>query len=1366
MAGRVLTVAGRPLLGVSLSIGKHVTRTDRDGRFVLRRVPSGHQVLLIDGSTATNTSESFGVFEDGVDLVNGKTNRLPYTTWMTALDVKHEVHFTYPITHTLTITNPQIPGLEVKIPAGSVLTNDAGKRVTELGITPISVNRPPFPLPVGVDVPIYFTVQPGSTYISKGARIIYPNYTHVPPGTRGVFWNYDPDHRGWYVYGHGTVTPNGKQVIPDPGVRVWEFTGAMWNPLDHLGPIWDAFQDLWNTATGDPVDPTTGLLNLSKTDMTEPGRLPLDVTRTYRQGDTQVRDFGVGQTFAYDMFLQSRDNAGVSHQYDWVDLILPSGNRIHFDRINGCPTHDSPCSDFQNGIFEADSTPTRYFHAQIQWRTATADGWNLTLQDGTVMHFGENAPLQDVTDRFGNKITISRTAGQDGAITQVTSSSGRWIHFNYNDPNCSSCVSQAVDQSGRTVNYTYSAAKQLTDVQDVDGNHTVYTWNPSAVDQITAIKDPRQNTYLQNTYDANDRVHVQTTPSGTFQFDYTVDGNNNVTQTDVTNPDGNVTRYVMNGTGVITSATSAYGTPIAETTTIERDPTTQRVTSTTDALSRKTTFSYFPDGNIQTATYLATSAHPLAWNYTWDPQFHQLASVTDPLNHSVNVTWTNGEATAVADGRGKQTAFAYNAYGERKSATDPLGHKWTFGYLNSDETSVTDPLGDVTTRQIDSAGRTTSLTDPAGQVSKYTYDAADNLVSATVPTEGQTQFHYDTNGNLDWMKDPLLNQTSFQYDPMNQLAGITDSAPTPKTASYTYYPSGLLQTYTDRRGIVTEYHYDALGRPSTIYLNKVGSNFDRRLDYTFDLGNRLTGVTDSQGGSPSATISRSYDGLDYPTNETVKAAGASSARSVVDYTYDDAGRPATMHVAGQTIVNYTFDAANRLTDIVQGSIAVHQDYDDANQLTDVQLPGSVSENFTEDTAGQVTGVTYKQGATTLGDLQYAYDTSGRRVGIGGTWSRVSLPAAVSGLTYDSANRLNSWGGHSLSYDANGNLTNDGTRSYNWDAANQLASVSQGGSTIASFIYDALGRRVSSALGGSTREYAYANGAIAQEEDGTGASIANSITSPVSGQMYLRTDSTGQRSVLADVEGSTLALTDASGVVQTSYTYSPFGDTTASGQTNANPFQYAGSPNDGTTTGLYLMGSRYYNPTMARFVSQDPTWFGAGQPNLYEYANDQPTGFTDPNGLGWTVEGCLGVEADGIEAGGVASICVSPGALFPGGQQSGASFTYGTTQTACCSSVNPFAAVNVSDACSIQQTGGPFSNYGASGGDESPTVGGHYFHGSSSGGPVHGVEVTVGGKVNNPFEPISVWDGTTHTYTWGGNPCPPAKNNPKAWKSLM
>ena len=26
------------------------------------------------------------------------------------------------------------------------------------------------------------------------------------------FWNYDAEGRGWYIYGQGTVTPDGKQI--------------------------------------------------------------------------------------------------------------------------------------------------------------------------------------------------------------------------------------------------------------------------------------------------------------------------------------------------------------------------------------------------------------------------------------------------------------------------------------------------------------------------------------------------------------------------------------------------------------------------------------------------------------------------------------------------------------------------------------------------------------------------------------------------------------------------------------------------------------------------------------------------------------------------------------------------------------------------------------------------------------------------------------------------------------------------------------------------------------------------------------------------------------------------------------------------
>lgn len=101
------------------------------------------------------------------------------------------------------------------------------------------VDRTPFPLPEGVRVPIYFTVQPGGAYVEpQGARVIYPNYMDLAPGTRVDFWNYDPARKGWHVYGQGTVTADGKQVVPDPGVRVYELSGAMISlPVNVLGMI-------------------------------------------------------------------------------------------------------------------------------------------------------------------------------------------------------------------------------------------------------------------------------------------------------------------------------------------------------------------------------------------------------------------------------------------------------------------------------------------------------------------------------------------------------------------------------------------------------------------------------------------------------------------------------------------------------------------------------------------------------------------------------------------------------------------------------------------------------------------------------------------------------------------------------------------------------------------------------------------------------------------------------------------------------------------------------------------------------------------------------------------------------------------------
>ena len=112
------------------------------------------------------------------------------------------------------------PGLELRLPAQTSSAISPVEPVTQLSITPIPTDRPPFPLPAGIYVPVFFTIQPGGSRIyPPHAQLIYPNFTNSVPGTRIDFWNYDPEGKGWYVYGQGTVNQDGSQIIPDPGRR-------------------------------------------------------------------------------------------------------------------------------------------------------------------------------------------------------------------------------------------------------------------------------------------------------------------------------------------------------------------------------------------------------------------------------------------------------------------------------------------------------------------------------------------------------------------------------------------------------------------------------------------------------------------------------------------------------------------------------------------------------------------------------------------------------------------------------------------------------------------------------------------------------------------------------------------------------------------------------------------------------------------------------------------------------------------------------------------------------------------------------------------------------------------------------------------
>jgi len=1187
LSGSVLTLTGQPLSDVTISVNGASTRTDASGRFLLN-AQAGHYVMLIDGRTANRPGRTYGIFRARVNIAEGITNVLNYTIWMPKLDMAHAVTIPSPNSRDIVITNPSIPGLELHLPAGTVIRDIDGKPVTQISITPIPTDRPPFPLPSNLKVPVFASIQPGGAQIiPPRARLIYPNYNNEAPGTRINFWNYEPQGKGWYIYGQGTVTPNGRQIVPDPGVVLYEFSGIMIS--DGLFPPW-----LWpfpgdDDEDGDPVDLSTGLFVLEKTDLVLPDTIPISLTRSYRPLDTTSRPFGVGSSHPYEMFLWSNNN------YQEADLILPDGGRIHYVRI-------SPGTLWYDAVYEHTSTPSAFYKSQI-YHNGT--GWDLRLLDGTVFVFPEYEPLSSIRDRYGNQLTITRAFGTSGNITQLTSPNGRWIQFTYGSGNR---ISQAKDNSGRTVNYTYDSSGRLWKVTDPNGGVTEYIYD--STHRMLTIKDARGITYLTNEYDSTGKVIRQTqADSSEYEFAYTLDGSGKVTQTDVTDPRGNVRRVTFNSSGYTLTDTSAFGTPKAQTITYQRQSGTNRITSITDPLSRVTAYTYDSYGNVLTNTRLSGTQNSVTTTFTYEPNFHKIATITDALNHVTSYSYDNqGNLTSVTDPLNHQTTFTYNSAGQVTSMTDALNNTTQWTYDGGDLASLTDPLGNSLSRMVDSLGRPILTIDALGRMTTYEYDALNLPTLVTNARGGITSFSYDPNGNLLTVTDAGNHTTSYSYDDMDRLETRTD--PLSRSESYEYDANGNITKFTDRRGKVTTFTYDALDQMTfagyDTVVNGGSTTYESTVAYTYDAVGRLEEVEDSQSGS----IAFAYDNLGRVTTET-------SPQGSISYAYDAVDRLTSMTVAGRSAVTYTYDNADRLTGITQGSTSVGYVYDAANRRTSVTLPNGLVTEYGYDVGSNLTGITYKQGTTVLGDLSYEYDASRRRTKVGGSYARTALPATLNSATFDAANQMTQRASTTFSYDFNGNLTSDGVNTYTWNARNQLASISGGVS--ASFTYDTFGRRISKTVSSQTTEYLYAGSDVVQELS-SGTPTSDMLNGLGVDERHSCSCNGAPRTLLTDVLGSAVALTDSSGSVQTEYTYDPFGSVSVSGTSSSNSAQFTGREND--STGLHYYRARYYSPTLQRFISEDPVGLASGDTNFYSYVWNSPANFTDPSGNNPIVAECV------------------------------------------------------------------------------------------------------------------------------------------------
>ena len=287
-------------------------------------------------------------------------------------------------------------------------------------------------------------------------------------------------------------------------------------------------------------------------------------------------------------------------------------------------------------------------------------------------------------------------------------------------------------------------------------------------------------------------------------------------------------------------------------------------------------------------------------------------------------------------------------------------------------------------------------------------------------TRGKAMTHGpDTSGNLTSVTDELGHVTRMTYDNVGRMLTVADPIQyaASKATTSVYDPAGNLTSVTDALGHATTATFDARNRVLTQTRPSGGGT----TTFGYDQHNRLVSLTDPV----SNVTSWAYDDADRMTVETDPRGKLTT--SVYDLVANLTGRTDR----DGRLRTFGYDADDRPT-------------------TENWIPsggGTPLRTFTTtyDAAGRVTGVTDPSST-----YAFTYDNADRLKTVNNAGTP-GMPNVLLTLNYDNADRRTSL------------VDNyNGTTSYVYDVRDELTSIKQSGSGIASkradFAYDAAGRR--------------------------------------------------------------------------------------------------------------------------------------------------------------------------------------------------------------------------------------------------------------------------------------------------------------------
>src|SRR5260370_34978636 len=281
--------------------------------------------------------------------------------------------------------------------------------------------------------------------------------------------------------------------------------------------------------------------------------------------------------------------------------------------------------------------------------------------------------------------------------------------------------------------------------------------------------------------------------------------------------------------------------------------------------------------------------------------------------------------------------------------------------------------------------------------------------------------------------------------------------------------------------------------------------------------------------------------------------------------------------------------------------------------------GTMNETYRYDPLERLTNSTVKSSGSTTTSW-YEYDNLGNRV-------TQKLNSTITRYSYNPANELTNSTMYSTpqttiaySYDPNGNMksqnvTTSGTVrwAYIWAASNRLVKVTNSTGKVL-YAYDGMGRMVEQVESSSTwflaykgSEVLYRNLLNTDNQDyvfGAGMKIARVVDRTA--MYYYHTDALGSTRLITYNDATYVFIDN----------YQPFGKDNGTPKGNlasTEKDRFTGKSYSGAT-GWYYEYERWYDPSIGRFISQDPVAghiFNPQSLNGYIYYLDVPTTLTAP-----------------------------------------------------------------------------------------------------------------------------------------------------------